>query len=52
MELDAKGQWSGGILVEDYIQHKVNELFEQFKQRLGNLFSLEWCACMTREHQG
>lgn len=23
---------SGGILMEDYTQHEVNEIFEQFKQ--------------------
>lgn len=26
---------SGGILIKDYTQHEVNEIFEQFKQRLG-----------------
>lgn len=26
---------SGGILIEDYTQHEVNEIFEQFKQRPG-----------------
>lgn len=32
---------SGGILMEDYTQHELNETFEQFKQRLGDLFLLD-----------
>lgn len=36
---------SGCILIEDYTQHEVNEISEQFKQRSGEtLFS--WMVCL------